>query len=168
MKKIACAVLIFALAICLISPPASEARGGWWVPWAIIGGAAVLSAPYYYHPYYYAYPYPYYPYYSYYSYYPYYPYYASPPVVVAPPAYVQPDPAPSPQPSSVQRLFIYPRLGQSEKQQADDQYQCHRWAVAQTGYDPTNTKSGTPSPNRSNDYYRAMGACLDGRGYTMR
>jgi hypothetical protein len=161
MKKIACTILIVSLIILFVSPPSSEARGGWWVPWAIVGGAAVLAAPYYYRPYYYAYPYPYY-----------YPYYAPPPVVVAPPGYVRPDPAPSTLPSSTERHFIYPRLGQNEKQQAEDQYQCHRWAVAQTGYDPTDMKpaaSGTrQSSNQLDDYFRAMGACLDGRGYTMR
>ena len=53
MKKVACAVLILTLTIFLVNPLSSDARGGhwgWWAPWAVIGGAAVLAAPYYYAP----------------------------------------------------------------------------------------------------------------------
>src|SRR4029077_137875 len=28
-----------------------------------------------------------------------------------------------------EQVFIYPRQGQSERQQAADRYECHRWAV---------------------------------------
>jgi hypothetical protein len=156
MKKAACAVLILILTIFLITPLSSDARGGhwgWWAPWAVIGGAAVL-APYYYAPYYYS------PY-----------YYAPPPVVIReqPPAYFQP--APSVTPPSTERIFIYPRQGQSEELQAKDRYECHRWAASQTHYDPTQPTSGIPEAQVNQmraDYQRAMGACLDGRGYTMR
>jgi hypothetical protein len=68
-------------------------------------------------------------------------------------------------------MFIYPRQGQSEQQQADDRYACHRWAAEQTGFDPTQTpggSSGTPGGEKRADYQRAMGACLDGRGYTVK
>jgi hypothetical protein len=178
MKKVACAVLILTMVIFLINPLASDARGGygrggygggghgggghwgWWAPWAVIGGAAVLApyyAPYYYSPYYDPY---------YYS-----PYYAPPPVVIREqsPVYVQP--APSVPPSSTERLFVYPRKGQSEKLQAKDRYECHSWAVSQTHYDPTQPTSGMPETQLNQmraDYKRAMGACLDGRGYTMK
>jgi hypothetical protein len=151
MKKTAGAVLILALTLFLINPLSSDARGGhwgWWAPWAVIGGAAVLAAPYYYAP-----------------------YYASPPVIIReqPPVYFQP--APSVTPPSNERIFIYPRQGQSEELQAKDRYECHRWAVSQTHYDPTQPVSGTPEVQLNQmraDYQRAMGACLDGRGYTMR
>jgi hypothetical protein len=69
------------------------------------------------------------------------------------------------------KLFIYPRNGQSEKQQEEDRYQCDRWAVGQTGYDPTKPASGMSEIQLSqmrSDFKRAMGACLDGRGYSMR
>jgi hypothetical protein len=72
---------------------------------------------------------------------------------------------------SVERLFIYPRKGQSEELQARDRYECHRWAVSQTHYDPTQPNSGVPGTQLNQmraDYQRAMGACLDGRGYTMK
>jgi hypothetical protein len=74
-------------------------------------------------------------------------------------------------PASEERLFIYPRKGQSEKQQSDDRYECHRWAVNQTHYDPTQPPGSVPAPPSSQkraEYNRAMGACLDARGYTVR
>ena len=171
MKKTACAVLLFIMTACLINPLASDARGfgrhgghwgprGWWVPWAVVGGAAVLTAPYYYGRYYA-------PYYD--------PYYVPPPVVIQeqPPVYVQP--APVAPPATAQgdqnKLFIYPRQGQNEKQQATDRYECHRWAVGQVGYDPTKPSESLTEAQQMQkraDYQRAMGACLDGRGYTMR
>ena len=69
------------------------------------------------------------------------------------------------------QMFIYPRNGQSEQQQAKDRYECHIWAVSQTGYDPTQPTGGTPEAQINQeraDYQRAMGACLDARGYTVK
>ena len=138
--------------------------GGWWPwwPWAAVGGAAVL-APYYYWPYYdSAYYWPYY--------YP--PYYEPSPVVIQerPPVYAQP--APSATPSLAERIFVYPRQGQSEELQAKDRYECHSWAVSQTSYDPTQPPPGDmPEAQRQQmraDYRRAEDACLDGRGYTVK
>jgi len=84
--------------------------------------------------------------------------------------YVQP--APSVTPSSTERIFVYPRQGQSEELQAKDRYECHSWAVSQTHYDPTQPSAGDmPEAQRNQmraDYQRAQGACLDGRGYTMK
>ncbi len=71
----------------------------------------------------------------------------------------------------VDELFIYPRNGQNEQQQAEDRYQCHRWAVSQTGFDPTQPQTGgveTQRMDKRMDYQRAMAACLDGRGYTVK
>jgi hypothetical protein len=36
-----------------------------------------------------------------------------------------------------QEMFIYPARGQSPEQQSRDRYECHNWAVQQTGFDPT-------------------------------
>jgi hypothetical protein len=72
--------------------------------------------------------------------------------------------------STESKLFIYPRKGQSETQQANDRYECHKWAVSQTNYDPTNI-SGIPADQimqKRSDYQRAMAACLDSRGYTAK
>lgn len=68
------------------------------------------------------------------------------------------------------RLFIYPRKGQSEEKQANDRYECHKWSVSQTNYDPTNI-AGIPADQitqKRMDYQRAMTACLDARGYTAK
>ena len=154
MKKVACAVFIFTMAIFLINPLPSEARGGhsgWWVPLAIIGGAAIM-APYYYSP-----------------------YYEPPPVIIReqPPVYFQL--AQSVKPLSTEKIFVYPRQGQSEEQQAKDRYECHSWAVSQTWREPRKVSmeewsfiiKSLPEAQRA-DYRRAESACLDGRGYTVR
>jgi Glycine zipper len=39
-------------------------------------------------------------------------------------------------PVFAQQLFIYPAKGQSPQQQQKDDYECHLWAVQQSGYDP--------------------------------
>ncbi len=61
------------------------------------------------------------------------------------------------------QLFIYPRQGQNANQQNRDRSECNSWAVSQTGRDPANN-GGQIDP----DYQRALGACLDGRGYTVK
>ncbi|MGZ6290915.1 MAG: DUF6515 family protein [Syntrophales bacterium] len=74
-------------------------------------------------------------------------------------------------PPPVGQLFIYPRKGQNEQQQANDRYECHRWSSGQTGYDPTQPPGGMPQAQMTQkyaDYKRAMSACLDGRGYTVK
>ncbi|QID16621.1 hypothetical protein G3580_02640 [Nitrogeniibacter mangrovi] len=68
-------------------------------------------------------------------------------------------------------LFVYPRNGQSGKTQATDRFECHEWASGQTGYDPTLSGGGVGEDARSArraDYLRAMTACLEGRGYSVR
>lgn len=35
------------------------------------------------------------------------------------------------------RMFIYPTAQQSPEQQAEDRYDCHLWAVEQSGFDPS-------------------------------
>lgn len=62
-------------------------------------------------------------------------------------------------------MYIYPAKGQSEQQQADDRYACHRWGVDQTGYDPIDDDYDR---GKRGDYVRAMTACLTGRGYSVR
>jgi len=62
-------------------------------------------------------------------------------------------------------IAVYPRNGQSDKQTADDKFECHKWSAAQTGFDPTRSVNlqGTVV-----DYRRAMDACLDARGYSVK
>ena len=62
-------------------------------------------------------------------------------------------------------LFVYPKNGQSDEQRDRDRYECYTWAVDQTGYDPT---AGIADASKATDYRRALSACLEGRGYTVR
>ena len=68
-------------------------------------------------------------------------------------------------------LFVYPQNGQSDEQQASDRYECHKWAALQSGFDPTQ-QGGAASAQQAganpDDYQRAMRACLEGRGYSVR
>ncbi len=86
-------------------------------------------------------------------------------IVVEPPQQAEPVAEPADQ------LFIYPRQGQTETQQGDDRYACHRWANGQTGFDPTLAQGGVAaeaSGDKRAEYNRALAACLEGRGYTVR
>jgi uncharacterized protein DUF6515 len=68
-------------------------------------------------------------------------------------------------------LFIYPQNGQPADQQANDKYECHKWASSQTGFDPTQSAGGVPpeqAGGKRADYQRAIRACLEGRGYSVR
>lgn len=69
------------------------------------------------------------------------------------------------------QLFVYPRSGQSSEQQSRDRYECHHYAVEQTGYDPTQAGGGVSADmaaSKRADYFRAEEACLDARGYSVK
>jgi hypothetical protein len=42
-------------------------------------------------------------------------------------------------------LYVYPAKGQSQEKQDKDRYECHSWAVKQTGVDPSKPPSMTPN-----------------------
>ncbi len=78
---------------------------------------------------------------------------ATPPPEAAPAQVVPAPPPPAPKPEPI----IYPRNGQSPEQLENDRRECNRWATTQ--------------PNAQADgsvFNRAVEACMDGRGYTMR
>jgi hypothetical protein len=94
----------------------------------------------------------------------------------ADPSYAAPPPAGGPPPAPAGAyppaqtplaggLFAYPANGQSEQQQSQDKWECHQWAVGQTGYDPT-APGGNPAGRPA--YLHALSACLQGRGYSVR
>lgn len=88
-------------------------------------------------------------------------------VVVSPPA-VAPAPAPvavAPA-GNAYDVVAYPMNGQVQQQLDQDRYQCHRWAVSQSGFDPA-TATYAPPTNVADTYRRALGACLGGRGYSV-
>jgi Family of unknown function (DUF6515) len=70
----------------------------------------------------------------------------------------------------VPKVFLYPKSGQSADQQAHDRYDCYRFAVAQSGFDPmrTGAAAAAPSAEQQSDFDRAQGACFEGRGYSNR
>ena len=67
--------------------------------------------------------------------------------------------------------IIYPKNGQSAQQQDKDRSECHQWAVGQSHFDPSASAAaahGATDAGKRNDYYRALAACLEGRGYTVK
>ncbi|MBL8511201.1 MAG: hypothetical protein JNM52_06105 [Betaproteobacteria bacterium] len=93
------------------------------------------------------------------------------PVVKAPPPSTTPTPTYS-QPAnsdaakaSSGNLYAYPRNGQNDTLATFDRIECERWGSGQTGYKPGQSAENA---ERRGDYQRAVSACLEGRGYTVR
>ncbi|MBC3411394.1 hypothetical protein HU720_08765 [Pseudomonas sp. SWRI51] len=86
-------------------------------------------------------------------------------VVVSPPVQA-PAPLPVQQQGNSYDVVAYPMYGQGPEQQEQDRFQCHRWAVSQSGFDPA-TATYAPPANVADNYRRALGACLGGRGYSI-
>jgi len=94
-----------------------------------------------------------------------------PPSNYSPPPPERSQAPPSASQNSGGQMFIYPRQSQSKEQQSKDFDACQSWAVGQTGFDPSQPPAGRPdaqTTQKSSDYLRAISACLDGRGYTLR
>jgi len=70
--------------------------------------------------------------------------------------------------TTANRLYVYPKQGQSEELQAKDRYACHRWAVKESNVDPTLDEEEDISQNDRRNYRRAITACLEGRDYTVK
>jgi hypothetical protein len=49
-------------------------------------------------------------------------------------------------PAKAQDIIAYPSKGQSSDKQNQDRYECHRWAVQQSGFDPSQPVSQAASP----------------------
>jgi hypothetical protein len=91
-------------------------------------------------------------------------------VVEPPPGADQPGAPPGATPAAGD-FYIYPKNGQTQEQQAADQYECHSWAKTQTGFDPTQQGGGVApgdTGSRREQYQRAMTACLEARGYSVK
>ncbi|PWB34411.1 hypothetical protein DCO48_06840 [Pseudomonas sp. SDI] len=81
---------------------------------------------------------------------------------------VNPPVAPVPPPvNSGYDVIAYPAYGQGPQQVEQDRYACYRWAVEQTGFDPA-AATYAPAPQVLDNYRRALGACLGGRGYSVQ
>jgi hypothetical protein len=93
--------------------------------------------------------------------------------VVAPPtriAAAAPQAPVAPRAPTPEQVFVYPRNGQDLAQQAADREQCNEWATGQTAYDPRFELAAgdDQAPRKRADYRRALDACMDGRGYTLK
>ncbi|WP_419708427.1 DUF6515 family protein [Pseudomonas sp. NFX224] len=60
----------------------------------------------------------------------------------------------------------YPANGQSPDQINQDGYDCYRWAVEQSGFDPR-VDTYQPDPTVVQTYRQAQGGCLSSRGYRV-
>jgi hypothetical protein len=47
------------------------------------------------------------------------------------------------------KLYVYPSKGQSKQKQKEDEFECYKWAVEQSGIDPLNLPKATPPPVQS-------------------
>ncbi len=50
-------------------------------------------------------------------------------------------------PAAAQDLFFYPSQGQTQDQLNLDKFECHTWAVQQTGFDPLSGQAAAPPPS---------------------
>jgi hypothetical protein len=93
-------------------------------------------------------------------------------VVAPPPGADSPQAGPPAGPApAADDFFVYPKNGQSATQEAADRYECHTWSKNQTGYDPTQPNGAVaPGDNapRREQYRRAITACLEARGYSVK
>ncbi|KAB0481235.1 hypothetical protein SAMN04490202_3416 [Pseudomonas reinekei] len=60
----------------------------------------------------------------------------------------------------------YPANGQTPEQVNQDGYDCYRWAVEQSGFDPR-VDTYQPDPTVVQTYRQAQGGCLSSRGYRV-
>jgi hypothetical protein len=55
-----------------------------------------------------------------------------------------------------ENLMIYPQRGQNADQQSKDRYECHTWAVQQSGFDPANPQSAGSTSGASSTGREAL------------
>src|SRR5260370_40738821 len=59
-------------------------------------------------------------------------------------------------------LYIYPAKGQSQALQDKDRYECHSWAVKQTGFDPSRPSTTVASSDQLKPYQPSQPHVLKG------
>jgi hypothetical protein len=64
------------------------------------------------------------------------------------------------------KMIVYPAQGQGPDQQKQDEYECHDWAVGQTGFDPTKEQAppAQQAKERGGAVRGAAGGALVGLG----
>lgn len=51
--------------------------------------------------------------------------------------------------SQAMKLYVYPSKGQSKQQQKEDEFECYKWAVEQSGIDPLNLPKVEAAPAKT-------------------
>jgi len=64
-------------------------------------------------------------------------------------------------------VIAYPANGQTQQQIEQDRYDCYRYAVQQSNFDPA-AATYQPAPEVVGIYRQAMAACYAGRGYSVQ
>ncbi len=62
------------------------------------------------------------------------------------------------------QMYIYPAKGQTPAQQDKDRYECHTWAVQQTGFDPAKSYPNDPGYLDPQPYQPSQRHMLKGAG----
>ena len=92
-------------------------------------------------------------------------------VVAEPPQGVEPVYSPQQavqeQPADPYDVIAYPANGQTQQQIEQDRYDCYRYAVQQSNFDPA-AATYQPAPEVVGIYRQAMAACYAGRGYSVQ
>lgn len=83
------------------------------------------------------------------------------PPVPAQPQSNAPQSQSAPQTLAGGQVYVYPRQGQNPQQQARDEGDCNRWAATQMG-------SGFSANQAAANFQRALAACMDAHGYSVR
>jgi len=95
-------------------------------------------------------------------------------VVAEPPQGVEPVYSPQqPQPQPIQQaanpydVVAYPPNGKPQQEIEQDRYDCYRYAVQQSNFDPASA-GYQPAPEVLGVYRQAMASCYAGRGYSIQ
>ncbi len=92
---------------------------------------------------------------------------AEPPQNVAPVYSPETLPQPIQQPTDPYDIVAYPANGQTQQQFEQDRYDCYRFAVQQSNFDPA-AATYQPAPEVVGIYRQAMAGCYASRGYSVR
>src|SRR6188474_2644659 len=64
--------------------------------------------------------------------------------------------------SSQMKLYVFPSKGQSQQKQKEDEFECYKWAVQQSGIDPLNLPKVEAAPVKSGPTGAAVGGAAKG------
>jgi len=64
--------------------------------------------------------------------------------------------------SQAMKLYVFPSKGQSKQQQKQDEFECYKWAVEQSGIDPLNLPKVEAAPVKSGPTGAAVGGAAKG------